>query len=316
MTARRVRRAIVGLAVICVAYPAPGAVGSGLAAGPGDGASRFERTILSLAGSSEELRAAFAEVALTELASIYLAEADLARSQAAGADRPGKLLRWSLAVDRYADDLLLVLEDVRQGFPVAVLSGSGEGAILVVAERRVVLSHPRLNQQGVFQQQILADFCAREDCEPLTAGDEEAEAIPVSPSVVNPLWAFTEQGPVCSHRGLSVRFSSGGNLGRQRGVCHQLFQELAVLATEFAWQRRHGAEVDWPRLAIQSTPHQPEHIVMLNRSGDSILVSVPLLYSAPGLLADVVPWLQAVYGGRAPEPRELRAENYAELSGL
>jgi hypothetical protein len=281
-----------------------------------DSASRFERTVLSLGGSSDELRAAFAEVALAELASIYLAEADLARSQAAGADRPGKLLRWSLAVDRYADDLLLVLEDVRQGFPVAVMPGSREGASLVVAGRRIVLTHPRLNQQGVFQQQILADFCAREDCEPLTAEDDDAEAIPVSPSMVKPLWAFTEQGPVCSHRGLSVRFSSGGNLGRQRGVCHQLFQELAVLATEFAWQRRHGSEVDWARLAIQSTPHQPEHIVTLNRSGDSILVSVPLLYSAPGLLGDVVPWLQAAYGGRTPEPRELRAEDYPELAGL
>ena len=138
----------------------------------------------------------------------------------------------------------------------------------------------------------------------------DPEAIPVSPALVAPDWAFTEQGPVCTHRGLSVHFQRGGNLAYQRSICNQLFQELSLLATEFAWQRHHGVAVEWNRLSIQATPHQPEHIVVLNAAGDSILVTVPLLYSSLELFIDVRPWLRATYEGRPPDPQVLRADNY------
>ena len=289
---------------------------AGDASSPPGNASRYERTVYSLQDSPAELRSAFAEVALAELISIYLAEADLARSQAAESGRSRKLLRWSRAVEQYADDLLLVLEDVQQGFPASILPRPAGSATLIVADRRVVLTHPRLNQQAGYQQRVLSDFCSREDCDSLTADTSDGDAIPVSASLVAPAWTFTGEGPVCAHRGLSISFQSGGKLGQQRSACHQLFQELSLLGTEFAWQRRHGVEVEWGRVSIQPTPHQPEHIVTLNAGGDSILVSVPLLYSSPELFTDVKPWLQARYEGRPPDAMRLEADNYWGMNGL
>ena len=267
------------------------------AAKPGAEYSRFHRTALALRDAAPESRRTFATVALGELAAVYIAEADLARVEAGPQATDKKLLRWSEAVDRFASQLLLMLEDVEQGYPVGVDPRREDSVAVSAGGRLVMLSHPRLGQQEQFEQRVLADFCSRTDCTVLTARETPDEPIPLYAGVVRPGWSFTERGPVCSHDGIRVQFSAASDLARLRDACRQFFMEVSTLVTEIAWQQLHGASIDWHALAISSTPGQPEHFVRLNAAGDSVLVTLPMLNASPGLLAELVPWLRVRSSG-------------------
>lgn len=274
--------------------------------------SRFQRTVNYLQGSPLEERADFAAAALAELTAVYMAEADLARTQAAEQEiaARGKLLAWSQAVDQYANQLLVVLDDVEQGFPVSLRSSSQGPVTATVADRAVILGHPRADQQTAYELRVLTDFCDNHNCERMTVNADEPEPIPASAMRVTTLWTFTEGGPVCSSDGIEVRFHSSQNLPILRGLCEELVKELAALSTDLAWQIRHGVAIDWDGLVISATPQRPEHLVRLNAAGDSILASLPLLYESTDLLSDVVPWLNARSTGSIPASIHLDAAQY------
>ena len=277
--------------------------------------SRFHRTVLALQEAPLDEQADFALDALRELIEVYIAEADLASMEAREPDQASKakLRGWSQAVDHYASQLMLVMEDIDEGFPLAISIGR-EGAVTVtVADRAVMLSHPRLGQQAAFERRVLSEFCSRHDCESMTELADAAEPIPLSGTGMKPGWSFTETGQVCSREGIEVRFESVHNLGLSRSTCEELLQEADTLVTEIAWQRRHGVVVDWDRLAISPTPQRPEHLVRLNEAGDSILVTLPLIYGSLGLLEDLKPWLRYRVGAGAEVRLELDAGNYGWL---
>ena len=274
--------------------------------------SRFQRTVQYLQESPPEERADFAIAALSELTAVYIAEADLARAEAAEQEvtARGKLLGWSQAVDQYASQLLLVLDDVEQGFPVSLRPNPQGSVTTTVADRAVILGHPRADQQTAYEQRVLTDYCSNHDCQRMTVTANESEPIPASAMRVNTLWNFTESGPVCSGDGIEVRFHSSRNLPILRGLCEQLVQELATLAMNLAWQIRHGVVINWGGLVITATPRRPEHQVRLNAAGDSILATLPLLYESADLLSDVQPWLYARSTGATPVLIHLDAAEY------
>jgi hypothetical protein len=274
--------------------------------------SRFQRTVTYLLGSAPEERADFAAAALTELTAVYMAEADLARAAAAKqklAER-GKLLGWSQAVDQYANQLLLVLDDVEQGFPVSLRPNRLGPVTTTVADRAVILGHPRADQQAAYELRVLTDFCSNHNCERMTVTTVGAEPIPASAMQVRTLWTFTESGPVCSGDNIEVHFHSSQNLPILRGLCEELLQEVAALAMNLAWQIRHGVAIDWDGLVIHTTPGRPEHLVRLNAAGDSILATLPLLYDSAELLSDTKPWLYARSTGAVPAVTRLDAAEY------
>lgn len=286
---------------------------SGDIAGPAaQGQSRFDRTVLYLRDAPPEQQADFATVAMSQLAEVYMAEADLAQTEAkqtAGAAR-AKLLGWSIAVNQYARQLLLVIDEIELGYPV-VLSLGRQGAVSVlVADRAVILGHPRADQQAAFEQRVLSGFCVLHDCKKMTAQLAPPEPIPVYAPRYQPRWTFTESGPVCSHDGIEVHFGNGGNLGVLRDICEQLLQEATELATEIAWQRRHGVILDWSLLKLSATPQRPEHLVRLNATGDSILLTLPLLFASPGLVDDLKPWLRYRASGAESVNLQLDASRY------
>jgi len=281
-----------------------------------NGLSRFQRTVHYLQDHPLEERADFAAAALAELAEVYMAEADLARAEAAqqeGSAR-AKLLGWSQAVDQYASQLLLVLDDVEQGFPVTLRPGLQGPLTATVADRAIILGHPRADQQSAYEQRVLSDFCSNHDCERMTVTADQPRPIPASDMPVNTLWTFTDSGPVCSSDGVEVHFHNSRNLPILRGLCEQLVQELAVLAMNLAWQIRHGVTIDWSGLAISATPGRPEHLVRLNAAGDSILATLPLLSDSADLLSDIKPWLYARSTGAAPALISLDAAEYGWVS--
>jgi hypothetical protein len=283
--------------------------------GAPDQQSRFQRTVAYLQHAPAEEQADFAAAALAELVTVYMAEADLARAGSAQQDGSARarLLGWSVAVDQYANQLLLVLDDVEQGFPVSLRPVQQGPAIVTVAGRVVILGHPRADQQGGFEQRVLTYFCSSHDCGRMTAvspATGKPEPIPATVVRVHPLWTFTASGPVCSNDGLELSFPTSRDLGNLRSICEEFVQEVAALATEIAAQRRLGVAIDWDHIAVTATPGRPEHLVRLNAAGDSVLVTMPLLYGSPNLLADIKSWLAARVRGEQVPALRLDAGDY------
>lgn len=287
---------------------AMGGAAAGEAKAAGD--SRFQRTVVYMREATPGLRADFADTALRHLSVAYTLEAELAREEAGmpGGDRT--LLAWSVAVEQYASALPLLLEDIELGFPVELSVAREESPGVAVAGRTVILSHPRPDQQSVFEGAVLADFCARHDCEQFTPGTDSPQPIPVTTTLVKPDWSFTEKGPICAYRGIEVRFSGNRELARHRMICEQFLQEVMTLIDELAWQRRHAVKIDWDGLVIKLTPHRPEHRVQLNANGESILLAVPLLYGSPGLLQDITGWLRLRLDGDQSATLQIEAVQY------
>jgi len=281
-----------------------------LADTPTEAASRYQRTIVSLQASAPELQADFASIALRELAEVYMAEADLARKQAQQQENSAKLRGWSTAVNQYASQLALLLEDIELGLPVEIQHNRIESITVTVGGRAIIVSHPRKDQQNAFEQRVLLDFCRHNDCKVLTAETDTPQPIPMSATQVKPVWTFTGTGPVCSHESIQVSFASAANLARSRITCKQLLQEMMTLADEIAWQQRHGVSVQWHELSLRATPQRPEHLMLLNNAGDSILVTIPLIYGSPHLFEDIVPWIKERVGTKMPATIRLDAAKY------
>ncbi|MEM6580972.1 MAG: hypothetical protein AAF699_06855 [Pseudomonadota bacterium] len=275
--------------------------------------SRFTRTVRYLATGTDEERAIFGSVALTELIALYAAEADLARAEAAQSEgeKQRKLLGWSHAVDQYTTQLLLVLADVEVGFPVEIRIDKRGLATTTVADRPVMLAHPRHEQQLAYEQTVLADFCRQRLCERITvATDPAAVPIPVSDMKVNTLWTFSESGPICSHGGISVSFSSTQNLPILRGLCEALMQELSALVNGLRWQQRHGVEIKWDAITLSEVPGGRQHLIKLNEHGDSALVELPILYDSGALLNDLQAWIMSRTAGLEAVAVQLKAAKY------
>ncbi|MEH6637163.1 MAG: hypothetical protein V7700_16705, partial [Halioglobus sp.] len=201
--------------------------------------------------------------------------------------------------------------DIELGLPLSLQPNVAESATLTVAGRAIILSHPRVDQQSMFEQRVLQEFCSRQDCQSLTAPANSLQPIPVSAAQVAPQWLFNGSGPVCSHDGIELMFANTSNLSRYRSLCEQLLQEASRLATEIAWQQRHGVAVNWDTLVVQAIPGRPEHQVLVNNAGDSILVTIPLLYSNADLLERLRPWLQSRFAGEeVPATVKLDAADY------
>lgn len=274
--------------------------------------SRFERTVAALQADPTGQVNTFAGIALAKLADAYAEEARLAREQASRAGRNSNLWGWSAGVEEYARQLSRLREDIESGAPARLIMGNGTSPAVAVADQVVILNHPRPSQQDVLEQGILQEFCARQSCDAAVLEGSEnregsgpmegTEPIPVYTGQVRPAWSFMQDGPSCAHRGITVKFTSERSLSNSRTICEQLMREVEVLGEELAWQVRHAVAIDWEGMRLEAAQESPQHTVRLNAAGDVLIVSVPLLYSTPGVLRQIVPWLQrSITGEQAPD---------------
>ncbi|PLW81865.1 hypothetical protein CWI75_14070 [Kineobactrum sediminis] len=274
--------------------------------------SRYQRTVAALPEATSEIRGDFAAIALAQLAEAYLAEARQARTEAVGVPGSTRLLSWSRGVERYVRELWAAHAEVAQGHPVELQVLPMSDAAVTVAGRTVILSHPRRDQQAVFEQAALAEFCTAHDCLQLlaVAPAGNREPIPVSALPRSADWVFTARGNVCVQQGLSLHFSPGGSLPRQRKVCAQLFAELQTLLVELRWQQRQGVMIDWSVFTLAAAPDREQHLVTLNGAGDALLLNLPLLYRSDGLTERLQGWLQASLAGSVFPELILPATDY------
>jgi hypothetical protein len=272
--------------------------------------NRFQRTVQYLQTAAPELRGEFAAIALTHLANAYVDEAKLARTEARASGRNANLGGWSAMVDYYARQMPLLLADIELGLPVQLTLGGEQSLAITVADRIVIVSPPRLTQQNAFEQKILVDFCQQHSCEGIVPETAQPQPLAARPVAIRPQWTFSAQGPVCAYQGITVHFQSEKNLSNSRLICVQFLREVIALTDELASQQRHGVVIDWEILQIQATAHSPEHTIAVNSQGDSLLVTVPLLYRSAALLQRVLPWIKAWVMSQQGARIDLNADDY------
>lgn len=260
--------------------------------------SRFQRVVTALLESPENEKREFALTALTLLAELYIAEADLARHEARNSGSSGDTSRWAMAVDQFSAELLQLSQGLEAGGELSLTPGRGIAPVVVTVDgQRVMLSHPRAPEQSVYEQAVLESFCAGGRCSRLLPPASETGPIPVTRQSVKVDWAFSSDGLVCAFDGVSLQFAVGRPLAQVRGLCEQFHQELAALQLEMRQQARQQVSIDWRELRIERRANNPGHIVRLNPAGDTLLLRLPLLASSVGLFSAVQPWLHQRVGG-------------------
>lgn len=220
------------------------------------------------------------------------------RESARGQDRRS-LLRWSGAVEAFADDLAALSGTIDIATPVDIRSGP-EGVIyLYVDGRPVIVNSPRAGAgQAEFERRVQARFCRLQACESLDL-EPSVEQQPAGTRADAPHWSFSQQaGPVClTDDGLEFQFGDMANLGRHREICAQVIAELNALAGAIAAQQARGVRVDWNGLAIRPLAGTAGHRVILNDRGGAVDLALPALAARPDLFRIVRPWLAAKAGG-------------------
>jgi hypothetical protein len=107
-----------------------------------------------------------------------------------------------------------------------------------------------------------------------------------------------------------VRFQGRENLSNSRHICEQFLREVIALTDQLALQQRHGVQIAWDDLSVQSTAHGPEHMIQLNAIGDTVLATVPVLSRNPDLLGQVTPWIRQQLDNQTEISIELDANQY------
>ena len=262
-----------------------------------DTQSRFQRTLLSAQRAESDVRADFAAIMLSELSAALSAEINLVENEIKQGVGQRKLRGWVVAVKQYLQLLYRVQIRIEEGFDVRLSLGPGDQPEVWVDHRAIIAVHPRPGHQALLEQAILSEFCATRDCARFTAAKSghpvaEGAPIPISHGAVRPAWRFDAAGPVCELRGLSVRFSASSEIGQYRALCEQFLLEAVRLVDDIAWQQRHGVALDWGGMAVTAFPGRPGQVLQLNRAGDTILVSMPIIHGTEGLLARLLPWIR------------------------
>ena len=272
--------------------------------------SRYQRVALALVDAPAEQRRAFAQIAITALAEVYIAEADLARSEARISDPDRDKLHWAGSVDRFTEKLLNLSDALQGEALVTVLANDLRGPVaLAVGEHRLMLSHPRDRQQEVFEQAVLDSFCRMDNCAQLLPSIEDTRGVPVSSQAPLVEWEFTASGIVCSSEDLRLGFDSGVPTSRVKDFCQQIHLELSGLLRELRRQLNQGVVVDWAVLEVEQRSDQAGHLVRLNRAGDSVLLRLPVLSATPGFIDTLGAWFQQHAAG----PLEVQAADYGWL---
>jgi hypothetical protein len=262
-------------------------------------AVRLSSLARALADAPAPMRADFAWIVIAEMASMYSEEAARARREPGKGreDRRG-LLRWSGAVEAFADDLATLSNQISSTTPVDIRTGPDNNVFLYIDGKPVIVNSPGGGRQAEFEQRVQEGFCRLHPCDSLVI--EMPLPVPLPGTrTASPSWSFSQQaGPACqTDDGLEFQFRDMTNLQRHRVLCEQIIAELNALAGMLAGQESRGVWIDWNTLVIEPLPGEGQHRLILNGSGDGIELALPLLAARPELFRIVRPWLAAKAGG-------------------
>jgi hypothetical protein len=240
---------------------------------------------------------------MTEMASMYKAEANRARLEARHTARAGDAARWAAAVDDYAAKMQAMADSITSATPIEIIIGANRSINLYVDGEPVIVTGAISGQQGDYEQRVMEQFCVLYLCERLLADFDllvpETAAITKKRSTNAAYWSFSQYaGPVCmTDDGLEFQFREMSGMKQKRAACSRVVAELYDLVYALARRRDQGSMVDWRALQISPIAGSEEHQVMLNTSAE-IRLPLPGLAASKDLLRIVRPWLAARVNGK------------------
>ncbi len=260
----------------------------------------LDQLALGLKDAPGPVRADLAYAAISELAAAFALESRLARQEMQQQPGQRKLARWAVAVESLAAELDKLAQTVTTQSTVRTGFGPGNSLYLIVDDKPVVISGPRMKDQADLEKRIVSRFCSLHSCEQLIPLPQLSDMEPIlNTRATQTQWSFSEDaGPICStDDGLVFQFDNASDLRRKREACARVVAELQLLATEIIRHKKKGTRVNWKAVKIETLPLGGPHEIRLNNDGDALNLYVPALAAAPDLFILLGPWLAANVSG-------------------
>jgi len=284
----------VALLLLAAAIPLPARAAA--ASAPADGGA-LGRLAAVLQHESEPLRVGFAMLVLDEIIIAYELEFEhLSEPGQVSRREYAKQGRWARALARFLDKLYAAREELDNGAPVEILVQPPAAVQLLVGERVVPVSAPRIDDPEALQGSIASLFCDTFACGPDILG-------PPRPASSTPRdgWSFRDGfgSTYQTADGLGFMFSDVRQRARKEQACRQVRDDLRRLVKVLTVRRGAGGAVDFDLLRLEDVSTGAAPRVVLSRSGASLHMRLPALARVPGVLEVARGWVQARVEGRA-----------------
>lgn len=272
------------------------------------------RLAASVASESDGAQADFAAVALVAVIRAY--ETEFERLSVPGQVSRRELARqsrWALSLERFLEELHAALEELDAGAPVRILVAPPAAVQLLVGERLVEVSSPRIAGPEDLDAEIVARFCESFPCDPQIL---ESQLRSREPAALEGGWSFragmgsTFETP----DGLGFMFADVHGRGVKEAVCRKLHAELMRLADALGVAQRRGRAIDFDVLTLESPGRGDNQRVVLSRDGARLRMDLPTLGRVPAVVEVAREWLRARAQGRPH--RQLFPRSDLLLAGL
>lgn len=252
----------------------------------------------SMETTSPGARADFAWIALDEMFIAYDRELIELGAQLGDSPMAHPDARWMQATRAYAARLRTIADAMTPQTPVDIRVEVPGLLLLYVDDAVVEISGPRIAEPDFMGQRIVKRYCEIRECNLATMLQDPAEVR--EPAVVKAIWSFSSgRGPVClTNIGLEFQFKDIRDIARKRSACVQVAEQLREFSQDLKRAADTGVFIDWEVITIVSLGAGKPERVVLNRSGEYLLLSLPSLGSSKMLQQIALPWVRARVLGR------------------
>jgi hypothetical protein len=247
----------------------------------------------SLQSASDEVRADFGSVALSEMITVYELEFDkLSVAGQVSHREMARQARWAAALQDFLDGLYAARDELDAGALVEVFVSPPVTVQLSIGERLLAVSSPRIDNPQALSQQIVQVYCDSFVCDPDVIDPPQPK--PVIPAARGG-WSFAagKASTFETDDGLGFMFADVRRRARKEQVCIQIYEELQRLSTALADARRRGLAVDMKVLQVRASGHGDDQRVLISTTGQSLRLYLPLLVQVPGIVEIARHWIAA-----------------------
>lgn len=250
----------------------------------------------------------FAGITLDALLDVYQREMqDSTAERLSSQARRTKLARWQRATQDLIGQLQAARLRLLDGAAFSLYVDPQQQVLIVIDGQPIAVTAPRAEAERAIEEQVLAQFCAYNDCSVLATHDASPDAPSPLPAAV---WVMQQRArPALEIDGLlRCEFSDIAERERKARLCSRLAAEVEQLLAALAQASGQGFTVDWEALAGTPPEGAMETRLIVNAAGAFVQLSLPTLAQL-----DAEDWRALVLGldprsrqaGRIPLVRRL-----------
>ena len=289
--------------------------------------SKLIQLALHLEVADQQLQYDFSRIAIIEMFNTY--EQELHRSQthltklsSKRAKKKAKIRGWQIATRTYLKTLDQYLFSMDSGVPLEFLISRQNKIIILIGEQPVIISGPNSGSDKQIEHNIVEQFCLQYDCreyfqETSYITDESSVKTSLEPevgessveksSVENYIDSYSEtsgswtihsdlKADFITGNGLIFKFSNIKNRFLKEAWAIGISRELTQLIEYLRITQQKGHKIQWSSLSMHELPlTDSAYKIIVNKDGDYIKMSLPLLGKNPALFIQLIPWSQSYF---------------------